>query len=57
MRKDDPAFKSWRKQAAAWEKTHADREAIQTASAQSKRNPGRYGASTFYGRIRKNLRR
>jgi len=57
MRKNDPAFKSWRKQAAAWEKAHTDREAMRTASAQSKRNPGRHGASAYYGKIRKNLRR
>jgi len=57
MRKDDPAFKSWRKQAAAWEKAHTDREAMRTASAHSKRNPGRQGASAYYGKIRKNLRR
>ena len=57
MKKNDPAFKSWRKKAAAWEKAHADREAMRTASAQTRRNPGRHGTSAYYGKIRKNLRR
>tara|TARA_R100000687_G_scaffold70844_1_gene60520 strand:+ start:657 stop:830 length:174 start_codon:yes stop_codon:yes gene_type:complete len=56
MKKNDPAFKSWRKKAAAWEKAHADREAMRTASAQTRRNPGRHGSRPYYGKIRKNLR-